>query len=341
VYKKTDSTLRGNIGAELEALIRERKRPLPFIPAYPALGRTTLRGRQFLNGLPIDKTDMAADALNPVRRSYIPDIIAETSAIAAGLVSAPREKLKETAREISGNRKERIMIFDAETDEDLSAAAEALGDAGLLGISAGCAGFAEFLIRALPLESAGEKPALRLPRLPLLVVSGSRHPVSTAQIRTALESGVKGAAVEGEKLLMPEWFSGPEAASVTSRAAESLRTEGIFILGTTMSVPSMGKGPEHADLSGPGTAGLLGKLVKQINAAAGPLILAVFGGDTLLGIMEILEYEYLSPLGEIRPGIAAVRARGKSGAAFIVTKAGAFGDPGIIRTIEDFLHTPE
>jgi uncharacterized protein YgbK (DUF1537 family) len=340
VYKKTDSTLRGSIGAELEALIREKKAPLPFIPAYPGLGRTTVRGVQLLNGLPIDKTDMAADALNPVRHSYIPDVIAETSAIPAEVVSASREKLKETARELSADRKERIMIFDAETDEDLSAAAAALRDAGLLGISAGCAGFAEFLIRALPLERAGEKPALHLPGLPLLVVSGSRHPVSTGQIRTALESGVKGAAVEGEKLRRPEWFTGPEAASVIALATESLRNEGIFILGTTLSAPSIGTGTEHADLSGPGTAGLLGKLVKHINAAAGPLILAVFGGDTLLGIMEILEYEYLSPLGEIRPGIAAARAHGKSGVAFIVTKAGAFGDPGIIRIIEDFLKRP-
>src|SRR5436190_7748438 len=38
-YKKTDSTLRGNVGAELEALWQtSNRRTLSFIPAHPRLG---------------------------------------------------------------------------------------------------------------------------------------------------------------------------------------------------------------------------------------------------------------------------------------------------------------
>ena len=36
IYKKTDSALRGNIGAELTALLRASgQKQLPFLPAYP------------------------------------------------------------------------------------------------------------------------------------------------------------------------------------------------------------------------------------------------------------------------------------------------------------------
>src|SRR5271167_2658104 len=41
IYKKTDSTLRGNIGAELAALANVYPdRQLIFLPAYPAMERT-------------------------------------------------------------------------------------------------------------------------------------------------------------------------------------------------------------------------------------------------------------------------------------------------------------
>ena len=41
-FKKTDSTLRGNLGAELEAVYRATTQAqLPFIPAHPKSGRYT------------------------------------------------------------------------------------------------------------------------------------------------------------------------------------------------------------------------------------------------------------------------------------------------------------
>src|SRR5690554_6649577 len=50
-YKKTDSTLRGNIGEELTALLESTgSKQLMFIPAYPQNGRTTAKGYQYVNG---------------------------------------------------------------------------------------------------------------------------------------------------------------------------------------------------------------------------------------------------------------------------------------------------
>ena len=47
MYKKLDSTLRGNVAAELSAVERElRPSRVVVAPAFPALGRTTVDGRQ-------------------------------------------------------------------------------------------------------------------------------------------------------------------------------------------------------------------------------------------------------------------------------------------------------
>ena len=54
IYKKTDSALRGNIGAELEAMMQASgEEQLPFVPAFPQIGRTTVNGTHFIEGVPV------------------------------------------------------------------------------------------------------------------------------------------------------------------------------------------------------------------------------------------------------------------------------------------------
>jgi uncharacterized protein YgbK (DUF1537 family) len=369
IYKKTDSTLRGHIGAELEALIRGRNLSvLPFIPAYPALGRRTRRGRQYLDGVPIDRTAMAADSLNPVRRSFIPDIIAEESELPVRLV--PRRGPGEHGGE-SGTGPE-IWVYDAESNADLRDIAGSLEKQGSLGTTAGCAGFAEFLVEFIPGVRDSDPPVpnstteacpspepgrpiepeepLRPGRpsepdkRPVLIISGSRHPVSLAQVRAALDAGIPALAVEGNRLLLPGWLEGEEAASIVSRCGELLHARGCCILGTRLSLGFEGEtdkvpqGTSPGTSPGPGVAGFLGKLTGPILKLAGPAHLAVFGGDTLLGILEALGCRLLRPLREIRPGVVLARAESPGENFSIAAKSGAFGEPGLIAELVDFFH---
>ncbi|GHV90220.1 membrane protein [Spirochaetia bacterium] len=359
IYKKTDSTLRGNIGAELEALVMARNiQRLPFVPAYPGLGRTTAGGHQLLKGIPIDKTDMAVDALNPIRHSFIPDIIGEESDIPVRLIPA---KGSPPAPNLESKRRE-ILVYDCENAGELRDIAHALKEQGSLSVTAGCAGFAEFLMEELPFPARVAPGGLmaaqagsgkeNIPRFPVLILSGSRHPVSLSQVKAALESGFPGITVDGEKLLREEWFTGEEAAALEDNCAKTLKQHGVCILGTAMAmgqiteranaaVQSQDKWAEQKNQNGratgtAGVAGLLGKFLKNILKRTGPLHLVIFGGDTLLGIMEILKFDYIIPIEEIRPGIVLARAEGKGGSSFIVTKSGAFGDPGMIETIRSY-----
>jgi uncharacterized protein YgbK (DUF1537 family) len=100
IYKKTDSTLRGNIAAELKALAELHPQwRIGYAPAYPALGRTVTQGLLYVDGVPVADTEFARDTLNPVRSSSV-------SAILGSEVPC--------------------TIFDGETDADIRKAAAAI-----------------------------------------------------------------------------------------------------------------------------------------------------------------------------------------------------------------------
>lgn len=160
VYKKTDSTLRGNIGAELGALVRAAGgTELVYAPAYPRMGRTVRQGRLYVDGVPVSETAFARDTLNPVDESSIAHVL-------SGQTSAP------------------IRVWDGETDADIEAAARAAIPARM---AAGPAAMAEALAALLPLERTAMPgwPAMQR----ALAVNGSLHEVSRAQVEHARANG--------------------------------------------------------------------------------------------------------------------------------------------------------
>lgn len=91
IYKKTDSALRGNIGAELLALLDaagEQEAQLHFLPAFPKNGRVTVGGVHYLEGIPVSETVFGIDPFTPVLHSNIADLIAEQCKIPARIIPA-------------------------------------------------------------------------------------------------------------------------------------------------------------------------------------------------------------------------------------------------------------
>jgi uncharacterized protein YgbK (DUF1537 family) len=73
VFKKIDSTLRGSIGAELEALVEAfPDRRLIVCPAYPRFGRTVREGVLLVDGTPVSQSRFGDDPRSPVTHSWIP-----------------------------------------------------------------------------------------------------------------------------------------------------------------------------------------------------------------------------------------------------------------------------
>ena len=110
-YKKTDSALRGNIGAELGGMLRAGGKPLFFFPAFPKNGRTTSKGIQMVNGVPVAESVFGKDPFEPVRHSRVRDIIGEQSQ-ARVRDCLPGDALAPTCEDD-------ILVCSAETDHEL------------------------------------------------------------------------------------------------------------------------------------------------------------------------------------------------------------------------------
>ena len=85
IYKKMDSCLRGNPGAETEALMDELAYVASFIaPAFPEMGRTTVNGTHLVHGIPVGQTEISRDPLTPVTESDLRTIIQRPEPISGG-----------------------------------------------------------------------------------------------------------------------------------------------------------------------------------------------------------------------------------------------------------------
>jgi uncharacterized protein YgbK (DUF1537 family) len=83
LYKKTDSTLRGNIASEFEALMDVfPDRRLVWVPAYPAMGRVLINGELYVDGVPLGQTASAPGAVKVCDGQSDDDLRAVAAALA-------------------------------------------------------------------------------------------------------------------------------------------------------------------------------------------------------------------------------------------------------------------
>ena len=180
MYKKTDSLLRGNIGAELRGLARRHRRPATRVRAgVSAGGRTTIDGIHRLNGVPVAQTAPGRDELTPVGESHIPTLLLDSAQLK--VESVPLDVVRGghdvlvaalTSADQSGID---VVAPDVETDDDLLAIASALRATVGGRISAGSAGLAEHLAR-LDRGASRPKSLARSAALPLLSVHRASIP---------------------------------------------------------------------------------------------------------------------------------------------------------------------
>jgi uncharacterized protein YgbK (DUF1537 family) len=171
VYKKIDSCLRGNPGAEIDALLQATGATVSFIaPALPQQGRTTVDGVHQVNGVPVADTEIGRDPLCPVRESRLPVLMAGQGRMPVGhvdlaciedgsaaMVERVRLLMKQGCRHVT---------FDAEQTVHLDAIAGLARDhfdkvllAGSAGLAGSLAGI--FAREALPLQKTVDRPSIK------------------------------------------------------------------------------------------------------------------------------------------------------------------------------------
>lgn len=147
IIKKIDSTLRGNIGAELAAMMAATGlRSAVIAPAFPAAGRTLRGGRCYVDEVPLLGTEFASDPKTPVLSSDLAAIIDMQSAIRC-VITTPAQLSAMLRR--SAEAEPCAFIVDAQTDEDLDAIAQAAADVRIRPLLVGSAGLCDALARKL------------------------------------------------------------------------------------------------------------------------------------------------------------------------------------------------
>lgn len=318
-YKKIDSTLRGNIAAELTALA-----PLAGLaivaPAFPATGRILRSGRVFVHGVPLEATETWQRAELP----GIADIGAilgrggvHATHLGLDLVRGEPEALRD-ALDRMGRDGAMAVVCDAETEADLAAIAIASVRLARRHFWVGSAGLAHHLARAsgIVATTAPLSPgSLRLGG-PVLVAVGSLSDVSRIQSRRlAREPGVSWLTVRPDALLEAVPGAAWQAAAATLDAALGQGDDILLTIGSENAVPR-----EDGALLCAG----LGRLVAPFASRLGGLVAT--GGDTARGVLDALGAVGLRLIREIEPGVALSATEGGRPLA-VVTKAGAFGDP--------------
>ncbi|MDR9856370.1 four-carbon acid sugar kinase family protein [Paenibacillus sp. VCA1] len=186
-YKKMDSTLRGNVAAELAAVVSvHRPEVVVIAPAYPKMKRQTIEGTQYVNGRPVSETEFGRDPKTPVKDSYIPNLLGSyvdaerICLIGEELLAGPLESLTDMIVR-HAEQGQTWFVCDAKTDHDLKIIADAFAKAKKHTVWAGSAGLIEYLPDALQLQKT-ERTDRRPNVSRTLTVSASLSRVTKEQL---------------------------------------------------------------------------------------------------------------------------------------------------------------
>ncbi|EAR2922814.1 D-threonate kinase [Salmonella enterica] len=309
VYKKIDSTFRGNIAA-----------------AIPAAGRTTREGKCLVNGVPLLETEFASDPKTPIVSSRIAEIVALQSAIPVYevfLQDVRRGGLSAllTAYAAKG---EGIVVVDAVEERDLTLIAKAACEQPSMPLLVGAAGLAN----ALPVELFMQDRQ----RLPVLVVAGSMSEATRRQVDNALCRG-RAEVVEIDAARMVSDRAEQEIASVVEQACALLSQHRHTILRTSRRAEDR----QLIDALCEKSAMSRQQLGEQLSQRLGVITLSIIeqarigglfltGGDIATAVAGALGAEGYRIQSEVAPCIpCGTFVNSEIDDLPVITKAGGFG----------------
>jgi 4-hydroxythreonine-4-phosphate dehydrogenase len=316
-YKKIDSTLRGNIGAELAAMMTltspVKSRPCAIIaPAFPAQAR----------GL-VDGCLVYAQATT--QSLHLPTLIAQQTVLPQALVglATVRVGVVELAADLQAQSTAGAQLFiaDALTEADLQTLYQAAQIALPQALFCGSAGLMGMIAGAL-VEAQGDKPHAtdQLPAIahPMLAVVGSGSVMAQRQLtRLRQLSDVDLYEVDP---------SGLKGVQMTAGSGNNLRC--------ALHLP-----PPAAN------AQLDGEMARQYAATLGaaavaqiqqrrPRTLLLVGGDTTFHLLHLLGITALQVEAELFPGMPLTTGLAADGQRYqIILKAGNHGDEETLSTL--------
>lgn len=347
--KRIDSTLRGNIGNEIDAVLDN----LPedtiavVVAAFPTSGRITIGGYLMVDSVPLENTDVAKDPKTPIYTSYVPRLVEEQSKykvayIPLNEVLKGEEFLKEkiiSARE-KGNK---ILVMDATINEDIEIIARAIKKTGLRAIA----------VDPGPFTHAMAKEFAQKPK----VIPGQKVMLSVGSVSNLTRRQLEELKVRHECLLIPTDSKAliyeQTAAKEIKRVVDEIITKmhEYNILGTVTTteekeVLNLQKIAKELNISEDDVSlrisGGLAKITKGVMEKADTLIGGLFtsGGDVTVAVCKELKSAGIEVKDEVLPLAAYGRIiKGQYDHMPIITKGGLVGENDAIFKCVEYLLT--
>jgi len=314
IYKKIDSSMRGHIGAEVNALLAvARKEKAILCPAVIEAGRKVRHGQLWIEDELLHHSAFSKDPGFPAKTSDLSSILdIPSSLVSLEHVHQGMPSLRAAIRQA----RERIVVVDACTLSDLDTIGESI--VGEAWIPCGALGLARAWARALTGVSQ-VSPTLGTPktRLPLLVAMGSMHHQSRLQIAR-----------------LKDVLQLPSYVTTDHLHWDSLSNSMNGGLDIIVETPEQRTPPIGAQSGFPK---ILGQIVRHAISASKIGALVIIGGETLGGILDALAPSSIQIRGELEPGVPwGTLIGGISAGTTIITKAGGFGDRDVLVRILDW-----
>lgn len=336
IYKKIDSTLRGNTGVEILGILQATQKDAAIVaPAYIEEKRTTLGAYQLLDGVPIERTQCAYDPKAPIYDSYIPDILKKdlnpqyqefigkiefkTISKGAGPISLKINEL------ISKGKK--IIITDACSKTDLEQIALAITKSNYSVLPCASAGLANAFNKILDRQEQKPKIAIKhVPNLPRLILSGSATKLTQTQIQElkqnekiyfidlTIEDVLDEIKFEMVDVICDKLNQGIDVVVHSSNLIKNKVQEEITNALIDKAIAKEELPNKITDF--------ISNLAYEIDLKS-KYILVIIGGETSFKCTQKLSSNYLQIIDAIAPAIPlCVDSKGR----IIVTKSGNFGN---------------
>lgn len=317
--KRVDTTLRGNVGAEVDALldVLEPATRALVVPAFPDAGRTTVGGIHLVDGVPLAATPAARDPLTPVEFSRIAAVLRRGTD--RQIVELPLDVVEAGSRAVAdrlATTDAPLVVGDATSNAHLGTIAEAAAlvhaELGTHWVSVDSGPFAVLLATALGI-GPGEHP---LP--PVLAVVGS---ITESSREQALElEQVSGAR------FVDVGPDGLDARQIADRAA-ALARSGARVVGIRTWLPGAAEQVDRTTAAR--IRGVLADATAVLLAEHAFGGLYATGGDIAEAVTESLASDGFAIETEVLPLAVAGRLVGgpHDGLPF-ATKGGLIGGQG-------------
>lgn len=335
IYKKLDSTLRGNVGAELEAVYDSFQPDFVIVaPGYPKNNRTVEDGILCIGGKPLAETEFSLDPKTPVKESSIAGLIRNETGKEVG--SMTKQDLNGGKERVIKKMKEyhqkgiHILVFDSYTEEDLQLIVKYVRESAYQVIWSGSAGLANYMIDGVESKAAYDT-RIGKAESPVLMVVGSVNQQSRRQLeRVMMDPTVKGIKLYSHKVLERE-TAGREKERVLKAVAEAIDEKYHIVLYSSGNSEEVKLAQEAG-----ATLGLTQSMVSErISETLGQLTaeivdnhridrLFLSGGDTAKKACFAMGITEFKLLDEVEIGIPIGKLVHQK-EIVMVTKAGGFG----------------